>query len=79
MLNAKWLHDPEFDDWGIETINFESFQDLEDKLNLILQDTIDRNRKNQKVLSKVLSEFASWDTCREKWKVLLQDRRSPAL
>ncbi len=79
VLNAKWLHYPEFDDWGIETINFESFQDLEDKLNLILQDTIARNRKYQKVLSKVLSEFASWDTCREKWKVLLQERRSPAL
>ncbi len=75
VLNAKWLHYPELDDWGIETINFESFQDLENKLNLILQDTIDRKRKNQ----KVLSEYASWDTCREKWKVLLQERGRTAL
>ena len=74
VLNAKWLHYPEFDDWGIETIGFESFQDLEDKLNLILQDTIVRNRKNQ----KELSEYASWDTCRDKWKLLLQKPRRPA-
>lgn len=68
LLNAEWLHYPEFDRFGVEYIEFESFDELSDRLSEILSGEIKTEISSNR--DKVM-ECCSWDRAKDEWGRIL--------
>ena len=67
VLNGSWLKYPEFEKWGIILPQFSSFVELREKIDSLVNTGIVRDRSSKDIIYK----HASWETCEEKWKALL--------
>lgn len=63
LINAKWLHYKEFDQYDFSYLEFETFKDINEKIKAVLQEKAD-TEKNKELVWKL----RSWEQCAPKWE-----------